>query len=234
MPPPAAATSRFTYDVGRGFSEADSAKCRILPGTKLAPLRLPLPFGVVRQFRFDPIDNDSTVVFAHARMAEPMGSGHPDHRAGSLPSERSDQELLKFATPSPRSVPPPGADDPNLALTLDHPLLLRGDWVQFLKGDWLKESSSQPSASGGRPRGSPVDLARPGRRPCRRPPPSPGGDPGGRRRRRSRRQLSGRVFRQEFRFAEHRLLASLSGHADHSRGRRQSRRECPRRGCRRP
>jgi hypothetical protein len=59
-------------DVGRGFNEADSTFQPIAAGEP-ATLRFPLPYGVVTQLRFDPLDRDGRVSVSGARIVDRSG-----------------------------------------------------------------------------------------------------------------------------------------------------------------
>ena len=61
------------YDTGAGFREAASTLQPIARSATPLTYRLPLPAGIYRGLRFDPIDHDGTVSIESLRIITPGG-----------------------------------------------------------------------------------------------------------------------------------------------------------------
>ncbi len=64
-----AGLAKLYYDVGRGFSERDSALQRVEAGHP-GPLRFALPAGTLRALRYDPLDRDGRITLGDARIVD--------------------------------------------------------------------------------------------------------------------------------------------------------------------
>lgn len=119
------ATAQVFYDVGRGFSEADSVRVAVQPGNKLTALRFPLPAGSLRALRFDPVDRPAHVSFRAARITSK--SREIIHRFSPLDFSAQQQiSSLQIEGDTVRLVTTPQADDPILQIKSGETLVLAG------------------------------------------------------------------------------------------------------------
>jgi hypothetical protein len=115
------------YDSGDGFREIDSTTLPLAKSDAPLPYRLNLPSGRYRAFRFDPIDRDGTVTIAAARVVDRLGRtvrALPDSvfkAANQIQSMRESGGRLEV-------VMTPRADDPQLLVNLDPPIVLPFPW----------------------------------------------------------------------------------------------------------
>lgn len=111
------------YDLGRGFTEADSAQIEVEAGEQPALLNFPLPAGVCRALRFDPINDEAKVTFGEARIVS---------HSGQLLALFPAQEFVPTAQIAAQEVhgdtvtitTAQGANDPILRIPLPNPLVL--------------------------------------------------------------------------------------------------------------
>lgn len=116
------------YDVGRSFNEKDSSLADV-PGDGDAHIyRLPLPAGIYRGMRFDPIDREGRISFSQVRIVD--GRNRELHRF-ALSDFRPLQQIAAWSTDGPRAtfVAAPGANDPNFDVRLGTVLWLRASAV---------------------------------------------------------------------------------------------------------
>jgi hypothetical protein len=112
------------FDLGSGFNEADSSRTPVSPAGGPQQLRLPLPAGVIRALRFDPIASPGDLVIHRTEVLRRDGSV-----AAAFPPDRI-HEIQQFDL---REVQPGGLrlrvsppnTDPQLRLDLEAPLDLR-------------------------------------------------------------------------------------------------------------
>jgi hypothetical protein len=123
------------YDDGLGFRENLSSIKPLPPGGTTGAVLLPLPAGYYRQFRLDPIDGAGRVVLVSAKIVDETGRPVRDlaltdftelHQIQSL--DRTEGGLV--------IVTLPGANDPQLLLTLKPPLTVRAPLGPFF-WSWL-------------------------------------------------------------------------------------------------
>jgi hypothetical protein len=122
-----AGLAKLYYDVGRGFSEADSALQRVDAGHP-GPLRFALPAGTLRALRYDPLDRDGRIKLGDARIVDRAGQVlarlgperfHPAHQIRTI--EVADGGLV-LATDD-------AADHPEVNIDLAAPIdLPRTGW----------------------------------------------------------------------------------------------------------
>ena len=115
------------YDSGDGFREDDSTTLPLDRSETPLPYRLDVPAGSYRSFRFDPIDRDGTVTIAAVRVVDrqgrvvravPASAFRPAHQIQSMRESGGRLEVVMA----------PGADDPQLMVELDPPILLPLPW----------------------------------------------------------------------------------------------------------
>ncbi len=112
------------FDTGQGFSEQQSASQPLRPGSNAATYNLPLPSGVYRQFRFDPIDGDAPVSVQAMRIV--ADSGHVVRElplAAVVPAH--DIAALNHKAAALEIVPTPRSEDPQLLIRFDPPLEIK-------------------------------------------------------------------------------------------------------------
>jgi hypothetical protein len=62
------------WDIGAGMSESESSSLPVWGGDKFQLLRFPVPFGVVKALRFDPLTSPGTIVIRKALVLRADGS----------------------------------------------------------------------------------------------------------------------------------------------------------------
>jgi len=123
------------FDSGAGFSDAESTSLPLEGSATPKVYRLPLPAGDYRALRFDPNDRDGTVTIGSARVLDERGR---IVREFTLEEFRPQHQIAAMEVRGARLVieASPGADDPQLLLTLNPPLALHGSWFALPRG-WL-------------------------------------------------------------------------------------------------
>lgn len=124
------------YDTGTGFDEAQSVAEAVSPSDSAATHLLPLPPGEYKRFRLDPIDRDGRVVIESLRVV--TRDGQP-LRVIELSSLSAAHQIAALNTRGPalEVAIEPGANDPQLVITLDPPLRLERSWrIVLFSGAW--------------------------------------------------------------------------------------------------
>jgi hypothetical protein len=111
------------YDDGSGLSEANSVMLPLPPVTEARELRFKLPARRLIAFRLDPIKGDATVTFSNPRIVTESGEVVRQLRLGDFTAPW-DIANLSLADGTLRAEPKPGANDPQLLVSLDPPLEL--------------------------------------------------------------------------------------------------------------
>ena len=121
------------YDDGAGMREELSARAYLTPGTDFVAHRLPLPPGVYKALRLDPLDRGGTVRIASLRVLSPTGrvaaelplsAFKPTHQVQSLQVKDGALEIVAAA----------GNDDPQIGLVLPAPLVVSASWSDYAQG----------------------------------------------------------------------------------------------------
>jgi hypothetical protein len=121
------------YDDGAGMREDLSARAYLTPSAEFIPHRLPLPPGVYKAIRLDPIDRGGTVRIASLRVISPTGrvaaelplaDFKPTHQVQSLQVKNGALEIVAAA----------GNDDPQIGLVLPAPLVVHASWRDYARG----------------------------------------------------------------------------------------------------
>ncbi|MBL9208834.1 MAG: hypothetical protein JNL92_00100 [Opitutaceae bacterium] len=121
------------YDDGAGMREELSARAYLTPSSDFVAHRLPLPPGVYKAIRLDPIDRGGTVRIASLRIISPTGRGagelpladfKPTHQVQSLQLRDGALEIVAAA----------GNDDPQIGLVLPVPLVVSASWRDYARG----------------------------------------------------------------------------------------------------
>ena len=121
------------YDDGAGVREDLSARADLTPSAEFIPHRLPLPPGVYKAIRLDPIDRGGTVRIASLRVISstgrvtaelPLSDFKPTHQVASLQVKDGALEIVAAA----------GHDDPQIGLVLPAPLVVDATWRDYARG----------------------------------------------------------------------------------------------------
>jgi hypothetical protein len=114
------------WDDGSGLSERNSSILPVPAGAAPASYRLAVPLGVYSWIRFDPIDNDGTVVVYSARIIDDIGKTIRNVGLGDFSSLNQIQSLSVVNEGLEIRVVP-GGSDPQLRLTFEPLLRIRYD-----------------------------------------------------------------------------------------------------------
>src|SRR5476651_2338792 len=120
------------YNVGRGYTEQDSASAPINAGAPPTVFRCGLPPNYYRQLRFDPINRDATVFFTDARIVDRSGkvvrrfSPAEFKAANQIASVVEKNGGLEMRTT-------PGGSDPNFEILIGEPFTLRVGFMRLLR-----------------------------------------------------------------------------------------------------
>jgi hypothetical protein len=125
-----ATIAQLYFDRGAGFVEADSSSASVLAGNDgLTEVRLPLPWGRFRAFRFDPGRVASEYAIGRARIEDAdgrtvasFGTGAFDVLGGARVAERTVNTVVVVATDA----------DPQLAAVFATPLNLFPGWPTLM------------------------------------------------------------------------------------------------------
>ena len=131
--------ARVYYDAGSGFQAADSAMFSVTRGAEAKRYRLGIPAGAYGAFRFDPIDRDGTVTIETACVIDRKGRGIREIDPGEFQAAHQ-IDAMDHAGGRLKVTMAPGADNPQLLLRFDPPLVLSPPWWSshfVLLGDWL-------------------------------------------------------------------------------------------------
>ena len=128
--------AQLFYDIGRGFSERDSVLVAITEVQTPLTLHFPLPPGVYRALRFDPIDKPGSVTLSAMDISDLQGN---------LIQSIAPQQLLAVQQVKPLLVTGDGvqvttgdgAGDPILAITLPYPFVLQTPLSGVLAEQWI-------------------------------------------------------------------------------------------------
>jgi hypothetical protein len=127
------------WDDGGGYSERNSSMLPV-PGTATpAVYRLPIPLGVYNSLRFDPIDNDATVVVDSARVADDQGRPIRTLGFGDF-SALNQIQSLSVGSRGLEIVVVPGGGDPQLLLRLEPPLRIHYA-VKSIAREWVARAA---------------------------------------------------------------------------------------------
>jgi hypothetical protein len=123
------------YDDGAGVREDLSGRSQLEAGADYAALRLPLPPGVYKAVRLDPLDRAGTVRIASLRVLSPGGRVAAELPLRDFKATQQVQSLhvrdgvLEVAVAA-------GSNDPQLGLTLPVPLAVIANWRDYAGGAW--------------------------------------------------------------------------------------------------
>jgi hypothetical protein len=129
--------AQLYYDAGRRFNEQDSVRQDLKAGPGLQAYRLPLPFGIYRSVRFDPINHRGQAVFRDARIVDAGGrvvAAFPPGLFLDAFRRNATHDIASLdardGTLAVRTVM--DGDDPYIVIELGRPLLLGpGSWARI-------------------------------------------------------------------------------------------------------
>lgn len=124
------------YDNGTGYSESAVARVHLSaapPAAAPTLVRLPLPPGTYRSFRFDPIDRDATVTLSSVRI---VGQGGRLIRDLAFRDLKPAQQIQSVRERDGRLelVVAPGTNDPQLAIDFAPPLVVAANVADLTHG----------------------------------------------------------------------------------------------------
>ena len=128
------------YDGGAGYSESAAARVNLTKSAVPALVRLPLPPGTYRSFRFDPIDHDGTVTLDSLRVTGAGGRVLRDLPLADLKPAQQIQSL-RHHDGHLELVVTPGANDPQLTLAFTPPLVVAAGWAELTQG-WIPRAAT--------------------------------------------------------------------------------------------
>ena len=121
------------YDLGAGLSEAASSRFGIPEAGDMRTYRLPLPAGLYRSLRFDPLDREGRIALESLRIVATTGRVVRSIALSQLQplwqietAQQQDGRLSIATTPQ--------AADPQLLVTFSPPLELRPTWRERIAG----------------------------------------------------------------------------------------------------
>lgn len=125
-------TAQLFYDIGKGFSETDSSRVNIATTSTFHDYRFPIPNKPIRKMRFDPLSSAGTVTIRHMISKNGFGqtvrtidlrSLQPLHEIRSLTDHDGKRTITTV----------PGAQDPQLEITLEQPLTIPFPTLRFFR-----------------------------------------------------------------------------------------------------
>jgi len=119
----AAGSAQLFFDIGHGIVEADSAHALIEHQTEPQILRFPLPSGIYRALRFDPIDRSAELTLSEAVIRTHDGKVIKRISMGDFTADNQISSLIATGD-NLRVTTLPGAVDPNLGIRLAAPFEL--------------------------------------------------------------------------------------------------------------
>jgi hypothetical protein len=127
----AAGMTQFFWDLGHGNNESDSSVQPLRIERKPVVYRFMVPPGVIRGFRFDPIDRPGRLTISHARIVDIHGHLVREFKPGEFKPNAQVRELTTQGD-TLTCVTTPDAYDPFLDLALTEPLFLPVlSWMKF-------------------------------------------------------------------------------------------------------
>lgn len=129
----------FFFDDGLGFRANMSAR-EILPtGVATKVVRLQVPEGAYRRFRFDPVDTTATVTVDYVRIVDSQGRVVRDLPLTDFQS-LNEIHTLQFKNDRLVITTQPQVSDPQLLFAFSPPLNLSTPWGKYTRG-WILRAS---------------------------------------------------------------------------------------------
>lgn len=128
----AADTAQLFYDTGKGFSETDSSRVTIATPNTFYYYRFPIPNKPIEKMRFDPLSSAGTVTIRHMSSKNgfdetvrtiDLRSLQPLHEIRSLTNHDGEWTITTI----------PDAQDPQLEITFEQPLIIPFPTLRFLR-----------------------------------------------------------------------------------------------------
>lgn len=124
------------FDSGTGYEEAESYRVPLARSDTAELYRLPLPRGTLQALRLDPGEREGVVTIESLRVVMPYGRGRTLPLSELKPVQQI--ETVREKQGHVEIVTSPGANDPQLQLTLAPPLVLQTTKWDRLSGFWTR------------------------------------------------------------------------------------------------
>jgi hypothetical protein len=132
------------YDPGNLYRESESSTAALQPGVGMRRYSLPLPEGRFTTLRFDPIDRDGSVTIGRMRITGPLGDTIREIEQGDLRPINEISSLRRTGSALEVETTP-GANDPQLLVTLTPAIVLRVSGVVAAE-DWALRAAPMLAA----------------------------------------------------------------------------------------